>query len=105
MSETEPDVITEPDPEPNTATAPAANPEPEPPEVTASAREPETNSTPDPLPPVSGTELPDGTAYVTPDGVIGVIGAYSYGERPLKAANIESLYAFTHAVRKESTYH
>jgi hypothetical protein len=48
--------------------------------------------------------LPTGTAYVTPDGVMGVVGDYEIPERPFASANIEALYAMQHAIRKESAY-
>lgn len=48
--------------------------------------------------------LPTGTAYVTPDGVMGVVGDYEIPERPFASANIEALYAMQHEIRKESAY-
>lgn len=54
-------------------------------------------------PPVK-TEIPDGSAYVTPDGYVGVVGAYRDPARPLASADINALFAFSGEVRKESTY-
>jgi hypothetical protein len=48
--------------------------------------------------------LPTGTAYVTPDGVMGVVGDYEIPGRPFASANIEALYAMQHEIRKESAY-
>lgn len=48
--------------------------------------------------------LPRGTAYVTPNGVMGVIGDYEDPSRPLYGANIEALFAMSGEIRKESSY-
>jgi hypothetical protein len=48
--------------------------------------------------------LPTGTAYVTPDGVMGVVGDYEIPGRPFASANIEALYAMQHEIRKESAH-
>lgn len=48
--------------------------------------------------------LPRGTAYVTPNGVMGVIGDYEDPARPLYGANIEALFALSGEIRKESSY-
>jgi hypothetical protein len=59
----------------------------------------------DVTPPLVGESLPDGTAYVTPDGVIGVVGVEHDYQRPLRGSYFEAIMAFSHEVRKESTYH
>lgn len=66
---------------------------------------PQAQPTGDVEPPLVGEGLPDGTAYVTPDGVIGVVGVEHDYQRPLRGSYFEAIMAFAHEVRKESTYH
>lgn len=66
---------------------------------------PQAQPTGDVEPPLVGDGLPDGTAYVTPDGVIGVVGVEHDYQRPLRGSYFEAIMAFAHEVRKESTYH
>lgn len=66
---------------------------------------PQAQPTGDIEPPLVGESLPDGTAYVTPDGVIGVVGVEHDYQRPLRGSYFEAIMAFSHEVRKESTYH
>lgn len=108
----EPDTIVTPDPEPARDPEPATTsgfPEPEVEQHIdpANAPAPEGNPHFEEAPTGDTPDLPEGTAYVTPDGVVGVVG---YGDpsgmaRPLQGAPIEALFTFAHAVRTESTYH
>lgn len=52
-----------------------------------------------------GTDLPEGTAFVTPEGRIGVIGfpaPTTYQGRVLDGADMNALYAMSAAIREES---
>lgn len=44
---------------------------------------------------------PKGTAYVTPDGVVGVIGHQRGGDRPLEHADTGALGQMSGLIRKE----
>lgn len=104
----EPDTIVTPEPADEPApTSGFPEPEVEQHADPASVPAPEDNPHFEEEPTGDTPDLPEGTAYVTPDGVVGVVG---YGDprgmaRPLQGANIEALFAFAHAVRTESTYH